>query len=144
MPLVGCAPRYIQPSYLTPGTAATVTQSKIHSSTATIPSIETNIVGVDNSRTGRFGAASILVAPGLHFITFCAFYLDGIGPFGDIGNVTLSANFQAGHTYMVRSTEPTLSWSNVVSADAWIVDESGEVVSAPGSLLLSGPAVIVP
>jgi hypothetical protein len=142
--LSGCAPPYVQPIYVNSANDAKIVESKIHVWTPRLPSIVVNIVAVDNHVIGQFGSATEIVAPGLHQITFGAFYPDGIGPDGDIGNFDLVANFRAGQTYYVQSTEPKLSWDNVVRAQAWIIDSAGNVVSTSTLIRLGGPPVILP
>jgi len=142
--LSACAPSYVQPLSLTSANGGKIVESEIHDWTPRLPSVVVNIIAVDNRITGRFGNAAAIVTPGPHQITFGAFYPDGVGPFGDLGDFNLVANFQSGETYYVRSSEPQRGWGNVVSAQVWIVDADGNVVSPSTTMLISGPQVILP
>lgn len=139
-----CGVPYVQPLTLNSETAAAIVGTTICPWTPQIPGIVTKIVAIDYQSTGRFGTASVLVAPGIHVVTFGTYYSGGIGPYGDVGNLTFTASFEGGRSYELVSTASKLGWANVVHARAWIIDNYGTAVTAPSSIVLLGPRSIVP
>jgi len=135
---------YVPPTGLTPKTGASIIGSLVADPSPLKANTHVFLMAVDNlpaHRGWKNYNLPTLVTPGVHLLTFGPCQCNGWAPTGPIGSITLSENFLADETYVLRSSVPKGgAFFTPILATAWIEDSSGVAMSPPTVVQLHPPA----